>query len=83
MTHSAAAAPKKSRAELMKEIDAEYYGYLDDEDYLLLEQEAKCEREARQKKIDEFNAKNSNEEMEVNEIGADYIKDSNDLNVSD
>lgn len=27
----------------MREIDAEYYGYLDDDDDLLLEQEKKCE----------------------------------------
>ena len=39
------APTKKSRAELMREIDAEYYGYLDDEDYLLLEQEEMCEKE--------------------------------------
>lgn len=36
---------KKSRAELMREIDAEYYGYLDDDDNLLLAQELKCEKE--------------------------------------
>ena len=39
------APTKKSRAELMREIDAEYYGYLDDEDYLLLKQEELCEKE--------------------------------------
>ena len=49
------AGTKKSRAELMREIDAEYYGYLDDEDNLLIPQEEKCELEARSKKIEEFN----------------------------
>lgn len=29
----------------MREIDAEYYGYLDEEDYLLVAQEEKCEKE--------------------------------------
>ncbi len=32
----------------MREIDADYYGYLDDEDYLLIEQEEKCEKEGSQ-----------------------------------
>jgi hypothetical protein len=40
-----ALAAKKSKIELLKEIDAEYYGYLDDEDYLLIPQEEKCEKE--------------------------------------
>jgi hypothetical protein len=29
----------------MKEIDADYYGYLDDDDNLLIPQEEKCEKE--------------------------------------
>lgn len=58
---------KKSKADLMREIDAEYYGYLDEEDYLLLPQEEKCEREARRKKIEEFKALkvDDNQEMET------------------
>ena len=36
---------RKNRAELMREIDAEYYGYLDDDDNLLIPQEEKCEKE--------------------------------------
>lgn len=38
---------KKSKADLMREIDAEYYGYLDEEDYLLVTQEEKCEKEGK------------------------------------
>ena len=56
---------RKTRAELMKEIDAEYYGYLDDEDFLLLPQEDKCEKEARRLKIEEFKKKMESEVMEV------------------
>lgn len=37
------APTRKNRAELMREIDADYYGYLDDEDYLLIRQEERCE----------------------------------------
>ena len=33
----------------MREIDAEYYGYLDDDDNLLVEQEEKCEKAGIQK----------------------------------
>ena len=35
---------KKSRAELMREIDAEYYGYLDDDENLLIGSEEKFEK---------------------------------------
>ena len=52
---------------MMREIDPEYYGYLDDEDYLLLPQEEKCEMAARKEKIAQFKAtlseKNSNSEI--------------------
>ncbi len=41
----AEAATRKTRRELLKEIDPEYYGYLDEDEYLLLEQEEKCEKE--------------------------------------
>jgi hypothetical protein len=51
----------------MKEIDAEYYGYIDDEDHLLLEQEAKCEREGRQRLIDEFNARVARGEVKADD----------------
>lgn len=50
----AAQSSRKTRAELLRQIDADYYGYIDDEDYLLLAQEEKCEKEARIKKIEEF-----------------------------
>jgi len=59
---------RKNRAELMREIDAEYYGYLDDDDNLLIPQEEKCEKEARRKKIEEFKLKMKSSEMEIDEI---------------
>lgn len=52
---------KKSKADLMREIDAEYYGYLDEEDYLLQPQEEKCEKEARRKLIEEFKSRKPSE----------------------
>ena len=37
--------PKKSRAELMKDIDADYYGYRDDDDGILIPLEHEAEKE--------------------------------------
>ena len=59
---------KKSRAEMMREIDAEYYGYLDDEDNLLIPQEEKCELAARNLKIEEFKAA-----LAANNLGSDSV----------
>ncbi|XP_015258775.1 PREDICTED: pre-mRNA-splicing factor ISY1 homolog [Cyprinodon variegatus] len=39
-------APRKTRGELMKEVDAEYYGYRDEDDGVLLPLEAQYEKEA-------------------------------------
>lgn len=39
--------PRKSRAELMKDIDADYYGYRDDDDGILMP----IEKEAEEKGI--------------------------------
>lgn len=40
----AAPPPRKTRAELMKEIDAEYYGYRDEDDGVLVPLEQEEER---------------------------------------
>lgn len=61
------APTRKNRAELMRQIDADYYGYLDDEDYMLVKQEEKCEKEARKFKIEELRNK-IDEKMETDEI---------------
>lgn len=39
--------PKKSRAELMKDIDADYYGYRDDDDGILIPLEQEAEKEGK------------------------------------
>lgn len=42
--------PRKSRADLMRNVDADYYGYMDDDDGLLIPLE-KTEEENANKKI--------------------------------
>lgn len=44
---SAAPPPRKARAELMKEIDAEYYGYRDEDDGMLVPLEQEYEKQGR------------------------------------
>ena len=41
----AAPALRKTRAELMKEVDAEYYGYRDEDDGVLLPLESQYEKQ--------------------------------------
>ena len=43
-------APRKTRAELMKDIDAAYYGFRDDDDGLLVPLEVEAEKAAIGKK---------------------------------
>merc|ERR1719394_1485985 len=45
---------RKTRAELMKEVDAQYYGFRDDDDGLLVPLEVVAEREAINKAIEEY-----------------------------
>eukprot|EP00093_Oithona_nana_P008470 08470.XXX_528506_529330_1 [CDS] Oithona nana genome sequencing. len=49
--------PKKSRAELMKDIDAAYYGYRDDEDNLLVPLEIEAEKAAVAQAVKEWKEK--------------------------
>lgn len=37
--------PKKTRAELMRSVDADYYGYRDEDDGVILKEEARVQRE--------------------------------------
>ena len=59
--------PRKTRAELMKDIDADYYGYRDDDDGILLPLEQKAEQEARQKAVEEWLAENEKKSEEEDE----------------
>ncbi|KAK4311778.1 hypothetical protein Pmani_016735 [Petrolisthes manimaculis] len=51
------APPRKTRGELMKDIDADYYGYRDDDDGVLIPLERKAERKAIKTAIREYTNK--------------------------
>jgi pre-mRNA-splicing factor ISY1 len=51
---------------MMKNIDADYYGYMDDDDGLLVPNEEKCEKEAIRKKIEEWKTTETND-VEIDE----------------
>lgn len=78
--------PRKTRAELMKDIDAHYYGYLDDDDNLLTPLEEKVEKIVVQQTLQEWKEKqknrNGNEEQDANDDmdddGTDYGLNFND-----
>ncbi|XP_039627498.1 pre-mRNA-splicing factor ISY1 homolog [Polypterus senegalus] len=48
--------PRKTRAELMKDIDAEYYGYRDEDDGVLVPLEQDCEKLAIAKAVQKWKA---------------------------
>nr|CAG4652002.1 EOG090X09UC [Triops cancriformis] len=64
--------PKKTRAELMKDIDADYYGYRDDDDGILIPLEEEAEKNAIAKAVDEWKAKKEAGLIHVEEDDQDY-----------
>lgn len=70
----APANTKRTRAELMRDVDAHYYGFRDDDDGKLVPMELAAEKEAIARLIAEY--KGSKEEAEENEDEEDlYIKE--------
>lgn len=57
--------PRKTRAELMKDIDADYYGYRDDDDGILEPLERKAEEEYQKMLIEQYEKNKKDEEMET------------------
>lgn len=67
---------KKSRSEMMRHVDADYYGYMDDDDGLLIPSEEKCEKEAIRKKVEEWksleqSAKSMDESYDLSGMNSD------------
>merc|ERR1712071_491502 len=81
--------PKKSRAELMKDVDADYYGYCDDDDGILIPLELEAEKDAVAKAVAEWLAKKESGDLdsEKNEEENIYVchqyKDESNLGESD
>ncbi|KAH9494516.1 NineTeen Complex (NTC) component [Bulinus truncatus] len=50
-------APRKTRAELMKDIDADYYGYRDEDDSIIVPLETEAEKQVIKKKVQEWKEK--------------------------
>lgn len=73
--------PRKTRAELMKDVDADYYGYRDDDDGVLIPLEEKASRLASQKTIQEWKEKLKarNDENGGNDNNVDDIDEDNDV----
>merc|ERR1719203_1785676 len=67
--------PKKTRAELMKDVDAQYYGFRDDDDGLLVPLELEAEQAAIAAAVDEWKGKKFGEvEDEGEEEDGDLYK---------
>lgn len=58
--------PKKNRGELMKDVDADYYGYRDDDDGVLIPLEEKAEKIAQQNAIKKWKEKQNSGENNKN-----------------
>lgn len=58
--------PKKNRGELMKDVDADYYGYRDDDDGVLIPLEEKAEKLAQQTAIQKWKEKQNSSENNKN-----------------
>jgi len=71
----AAPSGKKTRAELMKEVDAQYYGFRDDDDGILVPFEVVAEKEAIQKEVQAYKEKKGLEDDDDIDI---YIRDEKD-----
>jgi pre-mRNA-splicing factor ISY1 len=52
---------------MMKNIDADYYGYMDDDDGLLVPNEEKCEKEAIKKKIEQWKTTETTNDIDIDE----------------
>lgn len=70
--------PKKTRAELDVLVDADYYGYRDDDDGVLIPLEQKADKIATQKAIQEWKEKEKQKKRLAEENGGDVSDNDND-----
>ncbi|KAI4460795.1 pre-mrna-splicing factor isy1 [Holotrichia oblita] len=82
--------PRKTRAEMMKDIDADYYGYMDDDDGILVPLEVKAEKLSIQQSVNEWKAKKerkqnnaeSSEEEQEEDIYASASKSDDEMDTT-
>eukprot|EP00088_Acartia_fossae_P022713 TRINITY_DN2384_c0_g1_i12.p1 TRINITY_DN2384_c0_g1~~TRINITY_DN2384_c0_g1_i12.p1 ORF type:complete len:312 (+),score=114.96 TRINITY_DN2384_c0_g1_i12:383-1318(+) len=74
-----ASAGRRTRAELMKEVDAQYYGFRDDDDGLLVPLEVEVEKDAIRKAVEEYKEKKGIEDDDDVDI---YFKDTQDTDLA-
>lgn len=72
--------PRKTRGELMREIDADYYGYRDDDDGILIPIEEKEERKAIENAVNRWKQRgdNANEDEETEEQDLYAVQDTDE-----
>lgn len=63
----------------MKDIDADYYGYMDDDDGILVPLEQKAEQEAREKYIKEWMSREKEPEADVETTSQKSIPSQQDI----
>jgi len=68
---------KKTRAELMRDVDAQYYGFRDDEDGILVPLELKAEKEAVARLVNEWKGAKAGEDLQDDDEDL-YIKELKD-----
>ncbi|XP_064115462.1 pre-mRNA-splicing factor ISY1 homolog [Macrobrachium nipponense] len=69
--------PRKTRGELMKDIDADYYGYRDDDDGVLIPLERKAERKVIKEAVKRYTSKKL-ESLNEAEDGPDHVTQTED-----
>ncbi|XP_059048310.1 pre-mRNA-splicing factor ISY1 homolog isoform X4 [Achroia grisella] len=76
--------PRRTRADLMRDVDADYYGYRDDDDGLLLPLEQEAEKEAIARAVQEWKTnKEQNKEQDLPEEENIYPEDPDDKRIDD
>lgn len=76
-------APKKTRAEYMKDIDSKYYGFLDDDDCRLVPLEIAAEERAVKIALAEYKEKKAKGKIEAEEEEEDIYACVPDMSVQD
>ncbi|XP_068630277.1 pre-mRNA-splicing factor ISY1 homolog isoform X1 [Battus philenor] len=75
---------RRTRADLMRDVDADYYGYRDDDDGLLLPLEKVAEKEAIARAVEEWKRnKEQNEDQNLPEEENIYPEDPDDKRIED